>query len=82
MVWQFPGRVVHNPNGGSMSIANALPKHLRPRRKKVFGLARGFPHDRNARVRTGAFVLAWNASTKGQSPPPISVSCTRSCGNS
>jgi hypothetical protein len=34
-----------------MSIANTLPKHLKPRREKVFGLARGFPHDRNARVR-------------------------------
>jgi hypothetical protein len=55
------GRVVPNPNGGIMSIAKALPKHLRPRREKVFGLARGFPHDRNARVRIQVYVLAWNA---------------------
>jgi hypothetical protein len=47
-----------------MSIANTLPKHLRPRREKVFGLAKGFPHDRNARVRIEAFVLAWNAKHK------------------
>ena len=71
-----------------MSFSYALPKHLRPRREKVFGLAKSFPHDRNARVRIEAFVLALNAShkqegqksaTKGQSPPPISGSCTRSC---
>jgi hypothetical protein len=32
-----------------MSIANTLPKHLKPRREKVFGLARGSClHDRNA----------------------------------
>jgi Helix-turn-helix domain len=61
--------------------------HLRPPREKVFGLARGFPHDRNARVRIEAFVLAWNAKNKQEgppgtraSPPPISGSCTRSCG--
>jgi len=46
------------------------PKHLKPRREKVFGLARGFPHDRNARVRIEAYVLAWNAKHKqeGQAP--------------
>jgi hypothetical protein len=61
--------------------------HLRPRREKIFGLARGFPLDRNARVRIEAYVLAWNAkhkqegqSTKARSPPPISASCTRSYG--
>jgi hypothetical protein len=53
-----------------MSIANALPKHLRPRREKVFGLARGFPHDRNARVRIEAYVLAWNAKHKQEGPAP------------
>jgi hypothetical protein len=52
-----------------MSFFNTLPKHLRPRREKIFGFARGFPHDRNARVRIEAFVLAWNAKHKqeGQS---------------
>jgi hypothetical protein len=67
-----------------MSISNALPKHLRPRREKVFGLARAFPHDRNARVRIEAYVLAWNAKHKqegqGRSPPPTSASCMRFCG--
>ena len=57
-----------------MPIANTLPKHLRPRREKVFGLARGFPHDRNARVRIQTYVLAWNAKQKQegqhQGPPP------------
>jgi hypothetical protein len=54
-----------------MPISNTLPKHLRPRREKVFGLAHGsFPHDRNARVRIEAFVMAWNAKNKqeGQAP--------------
>src|ERR1700730_14737653 len=58
------GRVIHNPNGGIMPISNALPKHLRPRREKVFGLAKGFPHDRNARLRIEAYVMAWNAKHK------------------
>ena len=53
-----------------MPIANTLPKHLRPRREKIFGLAKGFPHDRNARVRIQTYVLAWNAKQKqeGQAP--------------
>jgi hypothetical protein len=53
-----------------MSIANTLPNHLRPRREKVFGLARGFPHDRNARVRIEAYVLAWNANHKQEGKAP------------
>jgi hypothetical protein len=34
--------------------------------------ARGFPHDRNARVRIETYVLAWNAKQKqeGQAPRP------------
>jgi Helix-turn-helix domain len=62
-----------------MSISNALPKHLRPRREKVFGLARGFPHDRNARVRIQAYVLAWNAKQKqeGQHQGPITAAAQR-----
>ena len=62
-----------------MSFSNALPKHLRPRREKVFGLARGFPHDRNARVRIEAFVLAWNAKHKqeGQHQGPITAAHQR-----
>jgi Helix-turn-helix domain len=62
-----------------MPIANALPKHLRPRREKVFGFARGFPHDRNARVRIEAFVLAWNAKHKqeGQHQGPTTAAHQR-----
>jgi hypothetical protein len=62
-----------------MSIANALPKHLRPRREKVFGLARGFPHDRNARVRIEAYVMAWNAKHKqeGQHQGPVTAAYQR-----
>jgi Helix-turn-helix domain len=62
-----------------MSFSNALPKHLRPRREKIFGLAKGFPHDRNARVRIEAFVLAWNAKHKqeGQHQGPITAAHQR-----
>jgi hypothetical protein len=62
-----------------MSISNALPKHLRPRREKVFGLARGVPHDRNARVRIETYVMAWNAKEKqeGQHQGPITAAYQR-----
>ncbi len=62
-----------------MPIANTLPKHLRPRREKVFGLAKGFPHDRNARVRIQTYVLAWNAKNKqeGQHQGPITAAYQR-----
>jgi hypothetical protein len=51
-------------------MSNPLPKHLRQRREKVFGLAKGFPHDRNARVRIEAYVLAWNAKNKQEGQKP------------
>ena len=62
-----------------MSISSSLPKHLRPRREKVFGLARGFPHDRNARARIQVYVLAWNARRKqeGQHQGPITAAYQR-----
>lgn len=62
-----------------MSISNALPKHLRPRREKVFGLARNFPHDRNARIRIETYVMAWNAKQKqeGQHQGPITAAYQR-----
>jgi hypothetical protein len=62
-----------------MPIANTLPKHLRPRREKIFGLAKGFPHDRNARVRIQTYVLAWNAKQKqqGQHQGPITAAYQR-----
>ena len=34
-----------------MPALSALPKHLRPRREKVFGVGRPSPLDREARVR-------------------------------
>jgi hypothetical protein len=72
-------RVACNPNGGIMFTVKDLPKHLRPRREKVFGLARGFPHDRNARVRIETYVLAWNAQHKdqGQHQGPITAAYQR-----
>lgn len=68
-----------SPNGETMSNFNILPKHLRPRREKVFGLAKGFPHDRNARVRIQTYVLAWNAKHKqeGQHQGPITAAYQR-----
>ena len=63
-----------------MSIANTLPKHLKPRREKVFGLVRAScPHDRNARVRIQTYVLAWNAKHKqeGQHQGPITAAYQR-----
>jgi hypothetical protein len=62
-----------------MPVTNTLPKHLRPRREKVFGLAKGFPHDRNARVRIQTYVMAWNAKHKqeGQHQGPITAAYQR-----
>jgi hypothetical protein len=67
------------PERRNLSIANTLPKHLRPRREKIFGLAKGFPHDRNARVRIQTYVLAWNAKQKqeGQHQGPITAAYQR-----
>ncbi len=58
-----------------VNVSMPLPKHLRPRREKVFGLARGFAHDRNARVRIETYVMAWNAKHKqeGQHQGPITA---------
>lgn len=42
-------------------MSTTLPKHLRPRREKVFGPARGIPLDRNAKARIMAFVRGYNA---------------------
>jgi Helix-turn-helix domain len=62
-----------------MSVLNALPNHLKPRREKVFGFARGFAHDRNARVRIETYVMAWNAKNKqeGQHQGPITAAYQR-----
>ena len=44
-----------------MSAIALLPKHLRPRREKVFGPARGIPLDRNAKARIKVYVQGYNA---------------------
>ena len=49
-----------------MPIAPHLPSHLRPRREKVFGPARGIPLDRNAKIRIMVYARAW--STKHRQP--------------
>jgi hypothetical protein len=56
-----------------MSATALLPKHLRPRREKVFGPARGIPLDRNAKVRIKAYVQGYNARHRqpGQHHGPI-----------
>jgi hypothetical protein len=41
-----------------MSLATALPNHLRPRREKMFGEGRPRPLDRNAKVRVMTFARA------------------------
>ena len=54
-----------------------MPNHLRPRREKVFGHARGIPLDGNAKARIKAFVQGYNARTgrrasiAARSPAPI-----------
>ena len=56
-----------------MSETTRLPNHLRPRREKVFGPARGIPLDGNAKARIKAFVQGYNARyrQKGQHRGPI-----------
>jgi hypothetical protein len=47
--------IVSAPSGGlnpeGTAVPTTLPKHLRPRREKVFGEGRAIPLDRNAKVR-------------------------------
>lgn len=42
-----------------------LPSHLRPRREKEYGPARGIPLDRNAKARIMAYARGYNAKHKG-----------------
>jgi Helix-turn-helix domain len=51
----------------------AIPNHLRRRREKVFGPARGIPLDRNAKARIMVYVQGYNARMKqeGQHRGPI-----------
>ncbi len=50
-----------------------IPNHLRPRREKVFGPARGIPLDRNAKARIKVYVQGYNARHRqpGQHRGPI-----------
>ena len=47
-----------------MPATSPLPRHLRPRREKVFGPAQGIPLDRNAKARIIFYARAWNARHK------------------
>jgi hypothetical protein len=62
-----------------MSISNALPKHLRPRREKVFGDGRPRPMERNAKARVMAYARPFTRRTeKGKHYGQLGVS-TRKC---
>jgi hypothetical protein len=69
----FPGGFRINPEGNLMSATAVLPNHLRPRREKVFGPARGIPLDRNAKARIMVYARAWNARHRqsGQHRGPL-----------
>ena len=56
-----------------MSFVANVPNHLRPRREKVFGLPRGNPLDRNAKVRIKVYAEAWSARHRkpGQHRGPL-----------
>jgi hypothetical protein len=56
------GRVCcRNPKGKVMPETTRLPNHLRPRREKVFGPARGIPLDGNAKARIMVYARGYNA---------------------
>jgi hypothetical protein len=56
-----------------MPITARLPNHLRPRREKVFGPARGIPLDRNAKARILVYARSWSAKHRrpGQHRGPL-----------
>ena len=56
-----------------MSASARLPRHLRPRREKVFGHVQGVPLDGNAKARIMAYARGVNARYKqqGQHRGPI-----------
>jgi len=47
-----------------MFTVNDLPKHLRPRREKLFGDGRPRPLDRNAKVRIMAYARPFTRRTE------------------
>jgi hypothetical protein len=56
-----------------MPVSTNLPKHLRPRREKIFGDGRSMPLDRNAKARIIFYAKAWSARNKqpGQHRGPL-----------
>jgi hypothetical protein len=69
----FPAGCSTQPEGKVTPETTRLPNHLRPRREKVFGPARGIPLDGNAKARIKACVQGYNARyrQKGQHRGPI-----------
>jgi hypothetical protein len=59
--WPFPAGCTTQPKGKVMSETTRLSNHLRPRREKLFGPARGIPLDGNAKARLKAYVQDYNA---------------------
>lgn len=57
-------RVAQQPKGEFMPKDIGLPKHLRPRREKMFGHGRAAPLDRNAKARIIVYAKAWSARHK------------------
>jgi Helix-turn-helix domain len=57
----------------------ALPRHLRPRREKVFGPAPEHPLDGNAKARVWATANAYNAANRrrGQHQGPLTWATLR-----
>ena len=68
-----------------MSMTTHLPNHLRPRREKVFGPARGIPLDGNAKARLKVYRagLQRQAPAAGPAPRPdhprLLWRCSRRC---
>ena len=62
-----------------MQIPNRAPKHLRPRREKIFGPAPSRPLDGNAKARVWAAAAAYNAQNRqqGQHQGPLTWATLR-----
>jgi len=57
----------------AQALPNHLPRHLRPKREKVYGPAQGIPLDRNAKARIMVYARSWSAQHKqpGQHRGPL-----------
>jgi hypothetical protein len=62
-----------------MQTPNRVPRHLRPRREKIFGPAPSRPLDGNAKARVWAAAAAYNAQNrqKGQHQGPLTWAALR-----